>query len=452
MAVNNYSYEIDSVIVCKFGSLIAGIPHTADKINSIDLTAQVLEFNMYESLFDPAIHCELAVHDHIGLMVNFPLSGEEAVIIRYRNIRDNRLSTLYFIIDSITDMALDDAARASAYIIKCVSLESYANSKQTVQQGYKDTMPNVAKLVFDEHIVGRLQKVMPSYIPPTLFVETTDNLVGTVVIPNIHPFAAIKMLADMSVEESGVKSTYLFYQTSASYNFCTLQGLFAFSARGRDRARAQERKYLYISNQSSDPTLLQQNEGRIVSNMIVNKRLSSIEKLSMGYFHNNHFEINIAQKSVWGQPTFTDDANTIYSNKLNTSVYSALAPVEGDDEQSNRTRYTVTTQKEYDGEYPISRFRDKWGKDLIAHAAMSQIDLTVTIPGTSEFHAGDLFYLEIPEMHGFNEVKMDDLISGLFVITEVKQMLHVGGFHTTVLRINRDSYMSSIDRGSKYAG
>ena len=87
---------------------------------------------------------------------------------------------------------------------------------------------------------------------------------------------------------------------------------------------------------------------------------------------------------------------------------------------------------------------------MIATAAMAQIDITVTVPGTSSLKAGDLFYLEIPEMHGFNDVKEDDLVSGLFVITEVKHILQIGGFHTTVLRLNKDSQIGSVDRASRY--
>lgn len=447
----NYAYELDSIIVCKFASLIGGIPLVADKINSINIVPQVAEISIFESLFEPAIRCEIAVLDHIGLMVNFPLSGEEAVIIRYKSLKDNKINTLYFIIDEVSDMQGDDQARAIGYVIKGVSIESYANAKQRVQQGYKDTMPNIAKQVFQDHIVNRLKKVFPTYVPPALFVEQTDNLPGIVVIPNIHPFAAISMLAEMAVNEAKTSCTYLFFQTLQSYNFITLQSLFEFSSRGSQRRRALEKKYAYISDIQDTNKVDAKFNGRIVSNLVINRRLSSFAKLADGYFHNNLFEINIAQKAVWGSPVFTESAKTIYENQLNTQTYSALAIVEdGDEQMSNRTKYVVTTQKENDNNYPVSRWRDKWGQDLIAHVSMDQVDLTVTIPGTSEFSPGDLFYLELPELHGFNDVSEDDLITGLFVVTEVKQLLHVGGFHTTVLRINKDSYNTSIDRKSRY--
>ena len=451
MASTNYAIEIDSIILYKFGSLISGIPSVPDKRNSLDITPQVQEISIYESIFSPVMKCELAVYDYIGLFVNFPLSGEEAVFIRYRNIRDDTYVTLYFIIDTIDAINASDTGREVGFILNCVAMESYANAKQTVQQAYKDTIPNIVQKIYDEHIEGRLKKVFPQYRSRVIYKENTDNLEGTVVIPNLSPFAAIDMLADMCVSETEDRYTYLFFQTSEFYNFVTMQGLFDFTSRGNQRRVAQQYGYIYNSHEVPKPGSPSYNDGRYITNLIFNKRQSSFQKLATGYFHNNLFEINIAQKAVWGEPTFLEKIKTIYPNKLNTDTYTALAPVEAaDDEISNRTKYVVSSQRENDSEFPISRFRMKWGKDLIATIGMSQVDLTVTIPGTSRFKAGDLFYAEIPEMHGFNQVKADDLVSNLFLITEVKQVMHIGSFHTTVLRINKDSYFTSIDRESRY--
>lgn len=449
-STNSYALEIDSVVIYKFGALISGIQTIPDKKTSLDISLQVQEINLYESIFSPIIRAELAVIDPVGILFNFPLSGEEAVFIRYKNIHDNTYTTLYFIIDSVQNISNSEDARTMAYNIHCIALEGYANAKQTIQQGYHDTMPNIAKKVFDQHIVQRIKTGFPSYVPQPLIVENNDLDSYTAVIPNIHPFAAMQMLGNMSSENTN-KFTYLFYQTAKNFNIQTLQGLFAVNQRGSSRQFAQRNFYKYMSNLIDDDSSKMNNDGRVITKLTVNKRLSSFQKMSQGYYHNNLFEINIAQKAVWGQPTKVEDIPTIYPNKLNTDTYTQLAYVEGDEEQSNRTKYVITTQGENNTEYPISRMRDKWGKDLIASNAMAQIDLTVVIPGTSIFTAGDLFSIEIPEVHGFNNVKQDDLITGLFVITEVKHILQHGGFHTTVLRINKDSYKSSIDRPSRFA-
>lgn len=447
MSDNTFALEIDSIILYKFGSLVSGLGK-ADKNTSIDISLQVQEVSVFESIHRQSLKCEIAVVDQVGLLFNFPISGEEAVVINYRNVKDNITSTLYMIIDSVSDISTADDARSMAYVINCTSIESYANSKQTVQQAYHDTSPNIVKNIFDQHIVQRIKRVFPEYIPQTLFVENNDVQQSTVVIPNLHPFAAFSMLALMSGEFKN-RFTYLMYQTIKSYNFRTVQSMIDPNAVNQ-RRKAFNLKYMYLSNQISDKSSKMNNDGRVVQKLTVNKRLSSFQKLSAGYYHNNLFEINIAQKAVWGQPTRTEEIPTIYDNQLNTVTYSQLACIEGDEEQSNRTRYVVNTQRENDDQFPVSKMRLKWGKDIIASNAMAQIDLTVTVPGTSEFVAGDLIYIEIPEMHGFNNTEEDDLISGYFLITELKHILRQGGFHTTVFGLNRDSYNSSIERDSKY--
>lgn len=451
MTVNSHTYQIDSMILYKFGSLISGAPTVADKINSIDITLQAQEISVFESIFSPVIRAEIAVIDPIGLLVNFPLSGEEALYIRFKNIFDQITRELYFVIDKVAYLNIADDARSMGYVLHCVAIEAYGNAKQTVQQAYHNTIPQIASDVYQQHVQKRVNDVFPKYQPLNLYVEDNDTRPQTVVIPNIHPFPAMRMLAEMAVNEnSDRKHTYLMFQTATTFNFCTMQGLFEPTSRASRRVKAVKNKYVYISDQIEQPDSKLNNEGRVVTSMVVNQRLSSFHKLSLGYFHNNLFEINIGQKAVWGQPTRADEVNTMYPNLLNTMSYIGLASIEGDEEQSNRTKYVVTTNKENDDQYPVDRSRDKWGKDLIATAAMSQVDLTVTIPGTLRFDAGDLFFLEIPEMHAFNDLKPDDLISGLFVITEIKHVLHLGGFHTTVLRINKDSYLSSVDRKSRY--
>ena len=451
MADHSFALELESVIIQKFGTLIGGAQLVPDKESAIDVTLQVQEVSIFESIFSPVIRAEIAVYDFIGLFVNFPLTGEEAVFVRYRNVGDTDYTTLQFVIDTIDNINFSDAAREMGYVIKCVSIEAYTNAKQNVQYGYVNkTIPDIVKDVYERFINQPTKKVFPGYKSPNLIIENNDAYAGTLVIPNMSPFAAMNMLAEMCVPESKGKYTYLFYQTTAMYNFRTLQGLFDIDTRSNQRRRAKDLTYVYISNEMDEKDHLLKNEGRVVSHILYNKRHSSLQKLSTGYFHNALFEINIAQKAIWSEHSRVEDINTIYKNKLNTENYTGLAYIEGDDEQSNRTRYTLSAQKEHDDHFPISRMRHKWGKDIIATAAMAQIDMTVVIPGTSHFKAGDLFYLEVPEMHGFNNVDEDDLVSGLFVISEVKHIMAIGGLHSTVLRINKDSHLSSVDRGSRY--
>lgn len=459
MAVKSFSLELDSIVLVKFGSLVSGIT-SPDKKNSLDILPQVIEVNIYESIFSTIMRADLIVSDQIGLFVNFPLSGEEAVFIKYKTVNDPvpSFKTLAFVIDSVTDVQNSNDARGVHYQIHLVAIESFANALKKVQKSYEGNVPQIVTKVIEDHIDTEMRKFYPDYVGQNMINENNDSQSSIFVIPNMHPFAAVSMLADMCVSENSGNDTYLFWQTSRGFHFQTLQSLFK-GDNSRRAALKDSNTYKYTSNEIEEIGSKMKNEGRLVTNLITNKRLSTLQKVSQGYFHNVLMEINIPQKAYWCEPARSENYEGIYSNQLNTTTYTGIIPREGDDEVSNRTKYRVVTERENDHNvgqegvtqgYSVQRTRHRWGRDLIATIAMGQIDYTVTIPGTDRFHAGDLINIEIPEMHAFNSLKEDDFVSGLFLISELKHLFTVGGFHTTVLRINKDSYKSSIDRESRF--
>lgn len=449
MAVHSYSIEINSVNIYKFGSLKAGLPSIANKKTSLNILPQVREITIYESIFSHVNRCEIAVVDYIGLFHNFPLSGEEIIVIEYKNIGDDQIKKWFFATESISDITPDDKNRAVGFIIKCISIEALANNLGTIQEAFEGTTIQIARQIFDKHIIQRISEFFPSYVAPNLHIYDGETQKSTIVIPNLHPIAAIDAIQSLAVSSTKNFYTYFFFQNANGFNLTTLQNLTTGAAKKRF---AFNNKYKFFSDEIAEKKSIMNNDERVISNLSFNKRLSSMHRLSAGYFNNNYFEINIAQKAIHQTLTTIDDFQGMSDNHVNTKAFESWAKsyMGGENEMSNRTKYVVTTQKEQDENFPVSKMRDRWGKDLISKIAMSQIDITAVIPGTNRFAAGDLFYVEIPEIHGFNKVEQDDLISGYFMITDVKHIIQIGGFQTTVLKLNKDSLGGSIDRGSKY--
>jgi len=82
--------------------------------------------------------------------------------------------------------------------------------------------------------------------------------------------------------------------------------------------------------------------------------------------------------------------------------------------------------------------------------ALNQIDLTITVPANMDLRAGQVIYCDLPENHGFNTVETDKYISGLFIISEVKQVIMQGSLAATTLRIYKDGYLNSLAESSLY--
>ena len=457
MAVQSYSIKIDSIIVHKFGTLQSGLQTIPDKITAINILPQVHEVNIYESIWNPVIKCEIAVIDFIGLFTNFPLTGEEVITIEYTNVGDMQANETdskrmwTFAIENISDISMKSDNRAMSYVITCMSIEGLGNVLGTVQQGYRGNPVDIAKNIFEEHIVQRVKQFFPSYESPNIFAENNSLGDYVIVVPNMHPIAAIDMVNDLTYTQVPNKYTYLFYQNNDGFNFRTLQGLYTGA---NARRWARENRYKYFSDEIAEANSIMQNETRVVSKLAFNRRHSTMQKVAAGYFNNNLFEINIAQKAIHATRANVDDPDVtmIASNKLNTTPYTEWAKSFSEGyEDSNRTRYVVSSRGENDPDFIVPMSRQRWGKDMISKVALAQVDLTCVIPGTNRFVAGDLFYLEIPEFHGFENLQKDEFVSGYYLITEIKHILTIGGYQTTVLRLNKDSFEASVDRSSKYS-
>lgn len=449
MAVHSFSIEIQSINIYKFGSLKAGASATADGVNSLNLLPQVHEVTVYESIFEQLLRCELAVYDYIGLFTNFPLTGEEIIIVNYKHVGESINRRWVFAIDSIRNISIEDKNRAVAYIINCVSIEALSNALAVVQKSFTGTTPNIAKQIIEQYIFKRIKDFYPSYQPPNMFIEDNSTQDMTVVVPALHPLAAVDMLQNLTYSEAMDKYSYVFFQNYNGFNFRTIQGL---TQANNSRGYALRNKYRYLSDEVNDKSSNMNNKDRLINNLQFNKRHSSIQKLSMGYFNNNLFEVNIAQKAFHSTRSERDaHITTISPHDFNTTAYKEWAgtPIEGD-EASNRTRYAITTRPEHNNDYPIYRARQNWGRDLISRAALAQVDVSAVLTNIHNFTAGDMFFMEIPEFYGFENMKTDDLVSGMYLITEVKRVIRIGSYQSTVLGLKKDSYNSSVDRASRY--
>jgi hypothetical protein len=71
---NPFGISIERILLVKY-----------DRSDEIDITSQFLELNIFQNLFEPTILAEMLIYDAIGLFVNYPLTGEESIIVELAN-------------------------------------------------------------------------------------------------------------------------------------------------------------------------------------------------------------------------------------------------------------------------------------------------------------------------------------------------------------------------------
>lgn len=476
---NPFSVEIVSVTLEKFNG--------TDKI---DIQPQFTEINIFQSLFSPLMRAEMLVYDPIGLFVNYPLSGEEIIRITYtqkgagRIIRSSanigtatfpywRLPgsseaarTLHFMITNVTNIEPSDDGRAQSYILNLISVEMFRGSQVKVSESYSEPVCEAARKLWDEYVYQptRLDQKNINF-NKEFFIDQEGfpgysaqpaSLENILVVPMLTPMQAMNFMKKHNVTlNPEVCSASVFYENFYGFFFTTIQSLIADQAPSYSELANRER-YIYLSN-SENTKFLTEQEGqqyRLISNIVTNKRLGSFEKMIGGYYSSEFYEVNAYQRGYFSQQDdylTTNFNGYMYPNKMNNDYYLTAAkehPVLGSgEERSSHTRYEIVNSDDanYQGR------RDKYNSAIKYLISLNQNDMHITIPGDMTHNVGELIHVEFPETHGFNFIDRDKYLSGIFIVTEVKHTISVGGLAATSLRINKDSYTVPIDNTMKYS-
>ena len=427
--------------------------------DKIDLLPQFVELSIYQSIFEPTIKAEMLINDNIGLFANYPFTGEEIITFEYQqlsgfDVTKPDIKKIKFIISGVRDIAIDDRARAMMYIIDMKSLEFLQNTRKYVSHAYHDLAEDMAEKVYNTYISEDTKDKFEQSKP---FVKEESIKVRNLVIPNLRPFQAIQWLAKHAVaKDYENRFLYLFYEDLESFNFVTIQKLISDAQNKKQELKDKCYKYVSDIELADSQKLAKDYHLRLITNMVNNKRFSSIEKIAAGYYQNELFEISLLQKAYNSTVTELDTNNkpkySLEQNPLNTKEYIEYVKNKKDKtEYSNRIRYIINNYQDSDDQDKTQpNFRYKFGNAARYLFALNQIDLTITVPANMQLKAGEIIYCDLPETHGFNIVETDKYISGLYIITEVKQVVSSGNKAATTLRINKDGYLTSLFEKSLY--
>ncbi len=188
----------------------------------VDLSAIMLEMNIYEDLFTNYLTGTISISDSLDLINNVPLIGEEKILISYRTPGSNDKTSLVensFVVYKITDRVLIKD-KAQVYVMHIMSEEAYYDSHIKVSKAYKGQLSHIAKKLFnDDDALGASEKIGKKF-----FVEDTANAFQFVV-PTWSPMKALNWVAARSTTKNGNVANYVFYQDAFNYNFRSINSL-----------------------------------------------------------------------------------------------------------------------------------------------------------------------------------------------------------------------------------
>jgi hypothetical protein len=437
--------SIDAYNVIKARVTAAEI-RSFDNTRSSNITDIVTAFSISQSIDNTSWRASIRVLDTVGLMSEFPLRGEERILIRIdpgNGIGERTIEGQVYRIDNVNVTETNDGV---SYVIHFVSLTTFLASRRKIIRSFpSDSANNVAKKIFDEFFerTGNLA-IIPS--APELavrrypirgnrsfFVQPTVGLHDWI-IPRYTPFEAMYFLASRSYSENSASCSYRFFETLDGYYFVTDEFLIERSVNAGENDDKRVIPLKYDPFVSKDP---RNSIDQIITleTFQNQKRVDSGEDLFSGGYYNIVTEIDLLRRSiVLEEFQYTRDANFVDMTGQRTdgtSTIHTLEYMESTFTRENAKEFILFRDYTRAGDLPSEINGEQYIARIVKNRVaynhhLNNTAVSATIKGRFDIVAGDIVSLEIPEFtNREGDKERNKQLSGNYLVhTVVQEMEH----------------------------
>ncbi len=154
---------------------------TAHDGEVFDISDNVTELSLFESIYRPYIHGNMVVVDNSMILADVPMVGQERIFIQWK--RDDQLTTKIFFANRVTNVSKQNDG-VGVFEISLNSVVQTRNAVSLFSQSYEGVSDEIIKLVFEDHLGTS--------------VVSMDGTVGktehSIVFPYMKPLQAIDMI------------------------------------------------------------------------------------------------------------------------------------------------------------------------------------------------------------------------------------------------------------------
>lgn len=411
---------------------------------SVSITGGTVGLLYYESILQDSIRATVTFVDSGNTIKNktaldgLPIVGQEKVEIKFEDNNKVQLDlTLY--VNKVTPTT-DDTTKSMVQL-DLTSKEFILNEKVRLNTRFDGKISNhIKKILTDKNYLGTDKEVD--------IEETSNNynFIGN----NRKPYYALNWLSKKAVsaknQKEGDSAGYFFYETSKGFFFKSIDGLLA-----------QEKKKSIIYNQSPDSRGENLPAGYDVKAIDYSKdnKVDVQEKLQMGAYSTR--TILFDPFSCYYEVITENAKDKEQSLKLGGKELPVLNKEfnrEGNNKEFSRTQYMLLDKGSLPTGSGIGKGQEQLKKSkeenfepkkLLNQASRRYNQLyssmsTITIAGDFSLHAGDVIFLDAPELQ--TETKNDDInkeSGGLYIIADLCHYVSPKETYTK-LNLVRDSF------------
>ena len=428
----------------------------------MDIRPILASIQLEENIFHNSIIGKLQVVDAQDIRTILPITGLERLQLKFStpglpgiNAVANEGHPFYiYAIDTVRqDMT---APRAQMYDILFCSKESYYNDIRKVSKAYTGKLEDAVEDIYTN------RKYLNSSKP--LFIEPTRTNTK-IVIPNLKPIDAIRMIGDSCVSGLYENAGYLFYENALGYHFRSFESLLAVGG-----ATARPAKWKYQPQiQNIRATGRQDPEGgkgpapgtkevikdlHSVHSWKFEKSVDMLQNFKAGAYANRMIQYDpffkvIATNDFDYDDNFYKSFHTEHSDGYKTQVKQPLPQAKFDDtdrpvsqEPLQRVMLESNTSKVHDKKEFISHYQTTQ-KRVSQHQFMKKNILSIMAPGNSAIHAGDIITFDMPLFRpiGDNlEAQSNPHYAGRYLVTAIQHTIAIEpGKYEILIKAVKDS-------------
>lgn len=440
-----------SFITNKINPYGGDISHTVQLIDNDDtardITALVIEFNIYESIFNQTLSADLVIRDSIGIIDGqSPLTGQEFILITFNSSNSGILGASLKFLFKVHKVGskIELNPGTTAFTLNCASAELEDNLTKTVDITYKDKLgSDVAYDIFKQYI---------DFGDKNFDYEETDNVVPYTAVGQT-PFEALDVIAkECRSRVYKDASHYLFFETAQGFRFRTLSSLLSqtpaddavyyFSDPGAPNAPPKERLIIGHTFLDSVDTIASLGNGLYDnSTSVIDPITKRFEKSRFNYA--NDFG-KLPHISGGGKPTLNLNKSKVLGSEIPESGHGRLQV--GDLTSIAGSDPTFDNRITANSDPYIFHGRERYRKTpLVAAqlASLRQHGIDITVPLNLNINAGDIVQLFIPaakdrrtelafiEHYGPNPT---------FLVTSISTKMSVNGDYFTSMQCVKESF------------
>lgn len=405
---------------------------------SIDIRPIVVEFSVYQNLFDHHLSCELVLNDSLGLISNLNserndeflgYTGSELLFVSYKTRDDSSpLIRNVFGLHELTDRQRLDEKNES-YVLNGVSIEAYTTKLQNVSRALgrgtgKEIHKMVESLIDEFYINNELLGFYKSYQNIFSYTVRKGKTIDTTngrhkfVIPNLTVDETMGFLCSQADNDKHIP-VFMFYEDNTGYNFRDLNKLVEQDVKA---------KYQYLpSNATLDPKKTTQYlDSTNITAFKVVKQTSYLRNQLSGMFLAKTINVDILQKKKKEISYSYDTAKSKFS-KLQSDFDIPFLGLQ------NSAQYMFTSRtghsksgSPFQSENPAVKKINEFAAPKKSYMRyIFNTVLEVTVPGDSTLNVGDTVYLNIPNASDLESLdnKQDKYLSGKYIITKLRQKM-----------------------------